>query len=101
LPEKPIYDYFITSDEFLHYYLPPDYKVVLQNGQYNVLSGAGKMYFTNIEHPKIDGYISKSIEFGWKESMLDIVVNLIFEKMGISMRESIPIQIAQTKKQDV
>ena len=33
--------------------------------------------------------------------MLDIVVNLIFEKMGISMRESIPIQIAQTKKQDV
>ncbi len=101
LPEKPIYDYFITSDKFLHYYLPPDYKVVLQNGQYNVLSGAGKMYFTNIEHPKIDGYISKSIEFGWKESMLDIVVNLIFEKMGISMRESIPIQIAQTKKQDV
>ena len=101
VPKKPVYDFFITSDEHMHYYLPPKYKVMLQHDQYNVLSVEDKIYYPNIEYPKVDGYVSKSVEFNWKDSMLDVVVNLIFEKMGISMRESIPIQISQTKKQEV
>lgn len=43
---------------------------------------------------------STSVQFVWGDSLLPRVVNLIFEKMGINIKDQTDIQVSQIKKQD-
>jgi hypothetical protein len=43
---------------------------------------------------------NNSIQFLWRDTLLPTIVNLIFEKMGVNMKDQADIQISQIKKQD-
>ena len=43
---------------------------------------------------------ANSRQFVWRDTLLPTIVNLIFEKMGINMKDQTDIQVSQIKKQD-
>lgn len=100
VPEKPYFDYYIDSQANTKY-LPPNWKVTANGlGGYDVRNAKNIIVETNISYPESQ-YDSLSVEFQWRDSALTTLVNLIFEKMSINIREQVPIEISQLKKREV
>lgn len=100
IPQKPYFDYYIDSQSNVKYLLP-GWKVIA-NGQ-------GGLKVQDTMNNDVDNHIlypvtprpSQSVEFQWRDSVLTTLVNLIFEKMSINIREQMPVEISQLKKQEV
>jgi hypothetical protein len=100
IPETPVFDYYIDSDNN-YQYLHLGHKIIFSRPDYEVYDSNGNIVASGISYPHIDGYLSKSKEFAWRDSVTTTIVNLIFEKMGINIREQLPIEISQLKKGEV
>lgn len=101
VPQKPYFDYYIDSQSNTKY-LPNGWEVVANGTQgYDVREvRANKIVDTNILYPDFP-HTSDSVEFQWRDSALTTLVNLIFEKMSINIREQMPVEISQLKKREV
>lgn len=98
LPTRPYYDYYI--DGFGNkQYLNPHYRVVANGPDYQVVDGNGNLIARQILYP-LNVYTSKSVEFSYGDSAYTDIVNLVFEKMGVEIRERLPIDFAQMKKSE-
>lgn len=101
-PTTPFYDYCLYGTDAL--FLPKGCTVSYAFvGQYYYVTINGVQYQDLVEgYPSQSftpgGYNSKTEDFVWNDKLLPVVVNLIFEKMGINIREQIPIEVSQIKK---
>lgn len=100
-PTTPFYDYCLNGTDAL--YLPKDTELLCtQGGTYNcTINGVSYTGLLSGYAGQFDGqtdYSSKTEDFVWNDKLLPVVVNLIFEKMGINIREQIPIEVSQIKK---
>jgi hypothetical protein len=101
IPETPVFDYYIDSDNNFQYL--PVGATVQQSTTYGSgwdVQVNGTVIATNINYPNSQ-HTSKSKEFAWRDSVTTTIVNLIFEKMGINIREQLPIEMSQLKKGEV
>jgi hypothetical protein len=100
-PTTPFYDCFITQD-YQVIYLPPNimalqvgpnfWNVTLNGVIYANVAGGNGTWINGQNHTSL------SSEFVWNDKLLPVVTNLIFEKMGINIREQVPIEVSQIKK---
>lgn len=99
-PDNPHYDYCMNGYDIL--YLPEGVSVVYNEQTWDVtINGVtyqsvtpGYGYWTG------SSYTSQSKEFAWNDKLIPQITNLIFEKMGINIREQAPIEVAQIKKNE-
>lgn len=98
IPETPVFDYYIDSDNNFQY-LPVGANTNGSGVFWEVLLN-GVTLAQSINYPHFN-HTSKSKEFAWRDSVATTIVNLIFEKMGINIREQLPIEISQLKKGEV
>lgn len=103
IPPKPVYDYFVDAVTLNSHYFKPNCYIAKVGAIWNVYDNTGSVIYSNVQPPRAGNpaVVSISAEFSWKDSLVTTIVNLIFEKMGINMREQVPIEMAQYKKQEV
>lgn len=99
-PTTPFYDYCLNGTDIL--YLPGN-AVVEYSGGFYTYSADNDVEYTDLSMGYVgqfqgQAYTSKTKDFVWNDKLLPVVVNLIFEKMGINIREQIPIEVSQIKK---
>lgn len=102
IPVKPIFDYCLYQGDYV--YMVPGTNIIYnaQTDQYDLYQNLTLLY-ENVSHLSANPnqvYGSKSVEFAWGRRFESVIVNLIFEKMGINVREQEPIQVSQIKKQE-
>jgi hypothetical protein len=99
LPARPYYDYYIDSGHNQKY-LKPGWTVKQGQGEYYIVDSSNVTVVRQITYPFIPDYQSKSVEFSYGDSAYTEIVNLVFEKMGVEIRERLPIDFAQMKKSE-
>lgn len=101
-PVNPFYDYCLYEYEAI--FLPVG-AIVEHNGGGSYTYDNNVFIYNNVTQGYLGQFVgmdynSRTVEFTWNDKLIPQITNLIFEKMGINIREQIPIEVAQMKKGD-